>query len=67
MACRSTAPAPLFAGLGDKQDRISRWVRALVERRGYWRAAVAIAVKNARLARASLKYGENFKLEPAAD
>ena len=47
-----------MASLGDKQDRFSRWVRSLVERRGYWRAAVAIAAKNARMAWATLKYGE---------
>lgn len=48
--------------LGDKQDRFSRWARNLLERRGYWRAAVAIAAKNARLAWAVLKYGEDFRL-----
>jgi transposase len=48
--------------LGDKQDRYSRWARNLLERRGYWRAAVAIAAKNARLAWAVLKYGEDFRL-----
>ena len=52
----------ILAGLGDKQDRFSRWARSLVERRGYWRAAVAIAAKNARLAWAVLKYGEDFRL-----
>jgi transposase len=57
----------VIAGLGEKQDRFSRWVRSLVERRGYWRAAVAIAAKNARLAWATLKYGDDFKLEPVAD
>jgi transposase len=50
--------------LGDKQDRFSRWARTLQERRGYWRAVIAIAAKNARLAWAVLKYGEDFKLEP---
>lgn len=50
--------------IGDKQDRFSRWARALQERRGYWRAVIAIAAKNARLAWAVLKYGEDFKLEP---
>jgi len=49
--------------IGDKQDRFSRWVRSLQERRGYWRAVIAIAAKNARLAWAVLKYGEDFKLE----
>lgn len=52
------------ANLGDKQDRFSRWVRSLVERRGYWRAAVAIAAKNARLAWAVLQFGDAFKPEP---
>jgi transposase len=49
--------------IGDKQDRFSRWARSLQERRGYWRAVIAIAAKNARLAWAVLKYGEYFKLE----
>ncbi|TAN71718.1 MAG: IS110 family transposase [Gallionella sp.] len=53
--------------IGDKQDRFSRWARALQERRGYWRAVIAIAAKNARLAWAVLKYGEDFKLEPGKE
>lgn len=53
----------VLSGLGDKQDRFSRWARSLVERRGYWRAVVAIAAKNARLAWAVLKYGEDFRLD----
>lgn len=53
--------------IGNKQDRFSRWARALQERRGYWRAVVAIAAKNARLAWAVLKYGEDFKLELIKD
>ena len=52
----------ILAGLGDKQDRFSRWARSLLERRGYWKAAVAIAAKNARLAWAVLHYGEAFRL-----
>ena len=36
----------------------------LQARRGYWRAVIAIAAKNARLAWAVLEYGEDFKLEP---
>ena len=50
--------------IGDKQDRFSRWARSLQERRGYWRAVIAIAAKNARIAWAVLKYGEDFKLMP---
>jgi len=56
----------ILAGLGDKQDGFSRWARTLVERRGYWRAVIAIAAKNARLAWAVLKYGEDFRLHPSA-
>ena len=52
--------------VGDKQDGFSRWARSLVERRGYWRAVVAIAAKNARLAWAVLHYGEDFKQKPSA-
>jgi transposase len=53
----------MLNSIGDKQDRFSRWARALQERRGYWRTVIAIAAKNARLAWAVLKYGEDFKLE----
>ena len=55
----------VLGGLGEKQDRFSRWARSLVERRGYWKAVVAIAAKNARLAWAVLKYGEDFRLTAA--
>jgi transposase len=55
----------ILAGLGDKQDRFSRWARELVARRGYWKAVVAIAAKNARLAWAVLHYGEDFRLTRA--
>ena len=51
----------ILAGLGDKQDGFSRWARSLQERRGYWKAVVAIAAKNARLAWAVLHYGEDFR------
>lgn len=54
----------ILAGLGDKQDGFSRWARSLQERRGYWKAVVAIAAKNARLAWAVLHYGEAFRLAP---
>lgn len=56
----------VLSGLGDKQDRFSRWARALQERRGFGRAAVAIAAKNARVAWAMLKYGENFRMKDGA-
>jgi transposase len=44
-----------------KQDRMSRWAVTLVERRGYWKAVVAVAAKNARMAWAVLSKGEDFK------
>ena len=56
----------ILSGLGTKQDRFSRWARSLQERRGYWKAVVAIAAKNARLAWAVLKFGEDFRLSPSA-
>ncbi len=52
----------ILSGLGEKQDRFSRWARSLAERRGYWKAVVAIAAKNARLAWAVLRYGDDFRL-----
>ena len=45
----------------DKKDGFSRWARNLQERRGYWKAIIAIAAKNARLIWAVLHYGEAFK------
>ena len=46
-----------------KTDPISRWAIALAERRGYWRAVVAIAAKNARMCWAVLAKGEHFRLQ----
>lgn len=43
-----------------KTDPVSRWAIALAERRGYWKAVVAIAAKNARMAWAMLRQGEAF-------
>ena len=43
-----------------KSDSLSRWAVQLEQRRGYWRAVVAIAAKNARLAWAVLSRGERF-------
>lgn len=45
-----------------KQDSISRWAVTLEARRGYWKAVVAIAAKNARMAWAVLNRGERFSL-----
>jgi transposase len=45
-----------------KTDSLSRWAVQLEQRRGYWKAVVAIAAKNARMAWAVLTKGETFKL-----
>lgn len=46
----------------NKTDGVSRWAVALAGRRGYWRAIVAIAAKNARMAWAVLSRGEQFTM-----
>ena len=46
----------------NKTDSLSRWAMQLRQRRGYWKAVVAIAAKNARMAWAVLTKGESFKL-----
>jgi len=51
----------VLAAAPAKGDRLSRWAISLAERRGYWKAVVAIAAKNARMAWAVLARGENFK------
>ena len=42
--------------------RLSQRAAALAARRGYWRAIVAIAAKNARMAWALLSRGEQFTI-----
>jgi len=51
----------VLVSAASKDDRLSRWAVALAARRGYWKAVVAIAAKNARLAWAVLVKGEEFK------
>ncbi|MEI5998006.1 IS110 family transposase [Paraburkholderia bengalensis] len=43
-------------------DSVSRWAIKLKERRGFGRAVVAIAAKNARMCWAALRLGESFRL-----
>ena len=56
----------VLIGAEKRTDSFSRWVCKLVEHRGYWRAVVAIAAKNARLCWASLHYGDDFRLYSAS-
>jgi len=46
----------------NKTDAVSRWAMALEQRRGYCKAVVAIAAKNARMCWPMLARGEQFKL-----
>jgi transposase len=41
---------------------MSRWALKIQERRGYWKAVVAVAAKNARMCWAMLKLGDAFKI-----
>lgn len=50
-----------MASAGRKDDPLSKWVCAVKDRRGYWRAAIALAAKNARHCWAILHYGESFE------
>jgi transposase len=45
-----------------RSDSTSSWALAVQQRRGYWKAVVAIAAKNARLCWAALRTGEAFKM-----
>lgn len=49
----------------DKQDRLSIWTKTLIERRGYKRAAVALAAKNARILWALMVRNESYRLKIA--
>jgi transposase len=52
----------VLAAAKNKTDSVSRWAIALEQRRGYWKAVVAVAAKNARLAWAVLAKGEAFTM-----
>ena len=56
----------VLAALKDKQDRTSCRLRDLIARRGYKRAAVALAAKNARIVWAMLTRGEAYRTQPAS-
>jgi transposase len=49
-----------------KHDDRSRWLKALIERRGKNRAAVALANKNARIAWALLVHNQEYRVSTAA-
>ena len=51
----------VIANCKNKTDRTSLWVKDLVERRGFKRATVALAAKNARLIWALLQSGKEYQ------
>lgn len=55
----------VVANLRDKQDKISCWIRELIARRGYKRAIVAVAARNARLIWTLLVKQEDYRVLPA--
>lgn len=55
----------VVANLRDKQDKVSCWIRDLVERRGYKRAIVAVAARNARLIWTLMMKQEEYRLMQA--
>lgn len=56
----------VLARVSERTDRASSWVRSLIERRGYKRAAVALAAKNARTVWAMLAKGQSYSPALAA-
>lgn len=54
----------VVANLREKTDRVSCWARELIERRGYLRAVVALASRNARIIWTLLMKKENYKAMP---
>ena len=51
----------VLKNIKDKKDKLSCWCRALIERRGFNVAAVALANKNARIVWAMATYGTNYE------
>lgn len=52
----------VLAAAKNKTDPVSRWAMSVQQRRGCWKAVVAIAAKNARMCWAMLQHGDAFKL-----
>lgn len=55
----------VLATLKDKDDKLSCWAKQLIERRGYKRAAVALAAKNARILWALMVRDDTYRLKTA--
>ena len=55
----------VLSTIRDKDDRLSCWIKTLIERRGYKRAAVALAAKNARIVWTLMARNETYQLRTA--
>ena len=55
----------VLSTIKDKDDKLSCWTKTLIERRGYKRAAVALAAKNARIVWALMARNETYQLKTA--
>ncbi|MEN8251420.1 MAG: IS110 family transposase [Bacteroidota bacterium] len=51
----------VLSRIGEKKDKLSCWLRALIQRRGFNKAAVALANKNARILWALATHGTIYK------
>lgn len=51
----------VLAKIGDQTDRLSCWLRELIQRRGFNKAAVALANKNARVLWALATHGTTYE------
>ncbi|MCL1144416.1 IS110-like element ISSpi2 family transposase [Shewanella marinintestina] len=52
----------VIANCANKMDRTSLWIKALIERRGFKRAVIALAAKNARLIWSLLQSGQEYQV-----
>jgi transposase len=56
----------VMANCKNKNDRTSKWIKDLIERRGFKRACVALAARNARLIWALLQSDKEYQVDYVA-
>jgi transposase len=55
----------VLKNIKDKTDKLSLWLKSLIERRGFNKAAVALANKNARILWAMASKNKDYEVKPA--
>jgi transposase len=55
----------VLKNIKDKTDKLSLWLKSLIERRGFNKAAVALANKNARILWAMANKNKEYEVKPA--